>query len=387
MDVNIAGITPALLLGVMWVGIALATIFTIIKTTIRLHISNRLFADDVLVYIALTILIVLGVLYTLVNDTIFEIILVGMGKMPPTPEFYVRMTFFLKVQFAIIVLFWTALWAVKFSFLVYYKKLFIGLPGNMQKCWWAVSIFALCAYIGCWITQLTSCEPMSTYFNGQCVTPRDIYVSNLSLYYATSVDIICDVMIMALPLRLLWNLQINAKQKCALAGIFSLGVIIIIFAVVRVIETSATFNHVNPMWLALWSMIEASVGKSDFFGGLQVAHLCAKSQSTDDSLSCLSGGGILSRQRKIRLDTLASNEADAADFSEYSEAGYGTDGSGGHTSQKGQTGYSAAAEGLKDLELGVRDRIGGDSREHILPKLPKNSVHVRNDFYMTSEIV
>lgn len=78
---------------------------------------------------------------------------------------------------------------------------------------------------------------------------------------------------MALPLRLLWNLQINAKQKCALAGIFSLGVIIIIFAVVRVVETSATFNHVNPMWLALWSMIEASVGKSDFFGGLQVPQL------------------------------------------------------------------------------------------------------------------
>jgi len=66
---------------------------------------------------------------------------------------------------------------------------------------------------------------------------------------------------MALPLRLLWNLQITPKQKFALGGIFSLGFIIIIFAVVRVVETSATFNHVNPMWLALWSMIEASVGK------------------------------------------------------------------------------------------------------------------------------
>jgi len=91
-----------------------------------------------------------------------------------------------------------------------------------------------------------------------------------------------------------------------------------------------------------------------------------------------------SRQRKIRLDTLASNAADAADFSEYSEAGYGTDGSGGHTSQKEQTGYSAAAEGLKDLESGIRDRIGGDSREHILPKMPENSVHVRNDFVSLS---
>lgn len=86
-----------------------------------------------------------------------------------------------------------------------------------------------------------------------------------------------------------------------------------------------------------------------------------------------------SRKRKIRLDTLASNEADAADFSEYSEASYGTDGVRGHSLQRGQTGYSAAAEGLKDLESGMRDRIGVDSREHILPKMPENSVHVRND--------
>ena len=68
-------------------------------------------------------------------------------------------------------------------------------------------------------------------------------------------------LVMALPLRLLWGLQINSRQKLALGGIFSLGIIIIIFAIVRVVEISATFNHVNPLWLALWSMIEASVGE------------------------------------------------------------------------------------------------------------------------------
>lgn len=65
---------------------------------------------------------------------------------------------------------------------------------------------------------------------------------------------------MALPLRLLWNLQVNRQQKWALATIFSLGFIIIIFAIVRVIETRASAHHVDPVWLALWSMIEASVG-------------------------------------------------------------------------------------------------------------------------------
>jgi hypothetical protein len=262
----------------MWAGIALATVFTMIKTAIRLYVSKRLFADDLLVYLALMLLVVMGVLYTLINDTIFEIDMVGMGDMLPPPGFEDNVAFFLKVQFAIIVIFWTTLWAVKLSFLMYYKKLFSGLPGNEQRVWWAVTVFAVLSYIGCWITQLLSCTPISTYFTGECQTPHDIYVSNLSLYYATSVDIICDIFsklyasavlitplthysVMALPLRLLWNLQVSVRQKFALAGIFSLGIFIIIFAIVRVIETSATFSHVNPLWLELWSMIEASVGK------------------------------------------------------------------------------------------------------------------------------
>lgn len=67
---------------------------------------------------------------------------------------------------------------------------------------------------------------------------------------------------MALPLHLLWNLQVNRKQKFALAGIFSLGVIVIVVAIVRVDKTFATTEHVDPVWLALWSQIEASVGQS-----------------------------------------------------------------------------------------------------------------------------
>ena len=70
---------------------------------------------------------------------------------------------------------------------------------------------------------------------------------------------------MALPLRLLWGLQVNRKQKTALVGIFSLAFIIIIFAIVRVIKTSASDEHVDPIWLALWSMMEGSVGEKTRF--------------------------------------------------------------------------------------------------------------------------
>ncbi|KAI4172252.1 MAG: hypothetical protein LQ343_003687 [Gyalolechia ehrenbergii] len=66
-------------------------------------------------------------------------------------------------------------------------------------------------------------------------------------------------MIMALGLKLLRKLRVSPREKLALAAIFSVGLIKITFAVIRVVKIGASATHVNPIWLALWSMIEASV--------------------------------------------------------------------------------------------------------------------------------
>lgn len=65
---------------------------------------------------------------------------------------------------------------------------------------------------------------------------------------------------MIIPLRLLWSLQVNRRQKLALTVIFSLAFIVIVFAIVRVVEISPSSEHVDPIWLALWSMVEGSIG-------------------------------------------------------------------------------------------------------------------------------
>lgn len=68
---------------------------------------------------------------------------------------------------------------------------------------------------------------------------------------------------MALPLRLLLGLiGVNRKQKAGLATLFCLGFFINAVALVRVFQTRATKPHqADPVWLALWSQIEASVGE------------------------------------------------------------------------------------------------------------------------------
>jgi hypothetical protein len=66
---------------------------------------------------------------------------------------------------------------------------------------------------------------------------------------------------MALLLRLLYGLNISKRQRCGLAGIFAIGFIIIVFAIIRVAVTSAPLVKVDTILLALWSTVEASVGK------------------------------------------------------------------------------------------------------------------------------
>jgi len=47
----------------------------------------------------------------------------------------------------------------------------------------------------------------------------------ISISYSTAVDILTDLMIMALPIRMIRDLQVNRRQKAALAGIFSVSVV------------------------------------------------------------------------------------------------------------------------------------------------------------------
>lgn len=195
----------------MWTGVGVAIIFTLVRTAIRLHVFRRLYADDACVYFALVVLLLTGILTTRIIPIMFEFEYILHGERGITAGFVQRVNFFLRTQFAIIVLFWTSIWAVKFSFLVWYRKLLV-VPSNRMVFWWGVSIFTFLAYIGCWITQLESCRPISNYFllglslrdmcekfrllrsSGGCQSKRDIFVSNISLYYSTAADIACDLL-------------------------------------------------------------------------------------------------------------------------------------------------------------------------------------------------
>lgn len=91
--------------------------------------------------------------------------------------------------------------------------------------------------------------------------------TKVSIEFTTIVDILSDLMIMVLPLRILWNLRINARQKVGLAMVFGLATISMVFAIVRAVVTLGTLTphgvssleRADPISLTLYSVLEATI--------------------------------------------------------------------------------------------------------------------------------
>lgn len=91
---------------------------------------------------------------------------------------------------------------------------------------------------------------------------------------------------MALPLYMLYGLQLRRSQKVVLAGIFSLGSLVAIVDILRTVESleSGTFSGV-----ALWSSLEVTIAV--IVASLPLYRALLTSKGRNSLLSRLSGSG------------------------------------------------------------------------------------------------
>jgi hypothetical protein len=95
-------------------------------------------------------------------------------------------------------------------------------------------------------------------FPGQCTKPIDVRGGVISISYSTAVDVLSDLMIMGLPIRILPTLRMNGAQKNGLVLIFCIGFLIIATALVRLSQIVAT-QRSDPVGLAVWGLVESNV--------------------------------------------------------------------------------------------------------------------------------
>ena len=142
----------------------MAMVFVIFRTVIRFYVHRSVSVDLACVYVAIAILISTAGIYTKITPIMFEIDRVSSRQEMPTVGFEQRADLYLRCQFALIVLFWTAIWAVKFSILMFYRDLFNKLP-RQRRYWSLVFGYLVVSYLACWGTQLASCWHIPTYFH------------------------------------------------------------------------------------------------------------------------------------------------------------------------------------------------------------------------------
>lgn len=69
--------------------------------------------------------------------------------------------------------------------------------------------------------------------------------------------------VITVPANLLWKVQISLRRKLALAGIFSLTVFVMIFAIVRVVMIRSQSIQPDQTWMCTWNYVEQTVGMLD----------------------------------------------------------------------------------------------------------------------------
>ena len=181
------------LLALVWTSFGAAFLFVALRMAIRFKVSDRLTAEDYWMVLALATLLTLCVLETIQLPSLYYMTAVIAGEIPVSMQLIPHTEEYLRLEFPIIILFWTVLWCVKAGFLALYFKLFRELA-LYRRVWYALAAFTFLAYAGCLVTLCLSCHPISNFFQfAKCGEPEDIWASNLSVYYSTVVDVFTDL--------------------------------------------------------------------------------------------------------------------------------------------------------------------------------------------------
>ncbi|QLI65189.1 uncharacterized protein G6M90_00g011960 [Metarhizium brunneum] len=243
--------------------LCVGTVFVIMRTGARWFKNHRVPAEmeDLFMYLALVSFAITCALYYATIDTFFNVMAIAAGEMKPYASLEHDVRVMLYEFFTVQFFFWLTLWSVKWSLLFTFKRLTDGLP-LYNRIWWAVLVFSVLTFIGCCISNFTSCSSMHAWFTaGECATARDSRAKDISLWFSLGADLATDLLIMAVPVRVIWNLRISPVEKISIGVVFLVGILTMATAIIRSVslESSVSSGQVSTTWLILWAGIEGAV--------------------------------------------------------------------------------------------------------------------------------
>ena len=169
-------------------------IFVSFRFWARIKGFKRLYWDDFFVFVAVILHIVTGIVWqTFMAHDMYEMMSVVAGLQLPGPNFLAHVHRYGKSSLASLLLFYSTLWAIKFSFLVFFRRL--GKHVRRQRLlWWPIFGFTVTSYlIILGITPYGCLGGSITHLVEECAT-ESVISSNRKIFLCCFIlDVLTDI--------------------------------------------------------------------------------------------------------------------------------------------------------------------------------------------------
>ena len=178
----------------VWVCLIVAFLFVVMRTWVRLKVFKRIMDDDVFVFIAITMLFITAILWQWFLSDMYELLDLSSGIIAfPPPTFIEDVTRYLRASLGIILLYNSALWSVKFSFLLFFRRLGQNVRGIKTQ-WWCTFAFTVVTYIVIIATVQFRCLVWDlSYIITECVKSDAIIFQRATLINNCIMDVLTDI--------------------------------------------------------------------------------------------------------------------------------------------------------------------------------------------------
>lgn len=127
---------------------AVSPCFLLFRLYVKAKSFRRLYSDDYAVIAAWGMLLATSVVRQTVIHSLYEQYAVASGRMAITPDFFTKQTHLMHTLAPLLVLFYTCLWAVKLSLLLFFQRLGSKVTGH-KIWWWSILVVTVLTWAAC----------------------------------------------------------------------------------------------------------------------------------------------------------------------------------------------------------------------------------------------
>ncbi|KAL4908511.1 hypothetical protein BDW74DRAFT_101371 [Aspergillus multicolor] len=171
-------------------------------------------------------------------------------------------THLFQIIFAWAFIYFLALLLIKLAVIALYRRIFA-----MIKPLYLCVFLALGYFLGFTASFFAACQPTS-YFWNVAANPQAPGHCRVNIYsfgiVAAALNTSIDVLILLVPVRPVWKLQMRTLQKVLVLAIFSLGALVCIASIVRLLHLLPYTHTIDSTYhqcdIYIWSTVEVCVG-------------------------------------------------------------------------------------------------------------------------------